>query len=757
MSKLKRNAEGSKRKESVREFRNFKSWEFSRQKRSERFISLFPKALKALGTSINTPTLTLLVKDYISLYEQLTRDEGKIYALRILKTVYGISQRFAVSHSFDILPFRKSDSDGYPLMVKSFKPFLQGSLQDRKCILCILQLFKLQSTECLDYSIDTIVKEGYSTSYKRTSNQAGRYFLYIGKCKPHLGKYPRQVARAWKETLEDMFPTKDLESRIEDLKSLNKVHISYKSGPNGPALGNTWKDFISLRDTPELINSIKKIAASFDNKLLIDTIDEFETNFLSLTEDNTKYTHSRLRLKQEAGAKVRVFAIGDLFTQWALNGLHHYCFRWLSKQSEDGTFDQDRTAAIVKSWGSLGIPNNSEDLTAATDSLPAQGVLWEIACQIVGPNLADEWINLLTNRDFTDPSGKKVRYGTGQPMGFKTSWALLAIWHHAAFRTVLKLNGIQRDPKDPKYVVIGDDSDCISILTKLYNYIVTELCEIGISPTKGFSDETYSPELNPLEGTPHLVVSEFAKRVFVNGYEVTPISPVLIQDGIELPSAFADLLSEAWRRDYFSSTFHPDVCSLALLGYQPDRAIQLASFPLWPALRKEGYWNNSEEFANSTCAKYLIWNKIPSQTLTHFTKIELAKLVEKATNESMSQLTDLIGSLRQDIELDATFENKFSKLPQTNLLIHVFNTLRGDLLYGLIENPGLAGDRSQFANIISKDLRASVQQLRVISDWRDLITEQRDYKKTNDRFEARFLATVYKRIQSELMNALPSF
>lgn len=752
---------GKSRRERRRKLRlsrkqpDYKSWSFSRNRRSERFISLFPKALKALGTDLEIHQLEMLVNCYIATYERLCKHEGKIMALRLLKSCYGIAQRYAVSHCYDSLPFRKSDDDGFPLMVNYVKPFLKGELKDRRCVLCILQLFKLQETECQDYDINTVIQTGFSTDYSSESNLPGRYFLYIGKCKPHLGKFPRTVARAWKETLNEMFPLSEQADRIKQMEKLNKVHISYKSGPNGPALGNAWKDFISIRKSETLLNSIMKIADLTNNELLEKTTVEFSKAFEQRTLEDYPYCHSRLRLKQEPGAKVRVFAIGDFFTQWALGGIHAWCFGWLLKQPEDGTFNQDRTANIVKEWGQLGIPNVSEDLTAATDSLPTRGPLREIAIQIVGKPLADEWINLLINRDFKDPKENSVRYGIGQPMGFKTSWALLAIWHHAVFRTVLKLKRIPRDPNDIRYVVVGDDSDCKSDLASLYNYIVKELCEIKISPTKGFSSETFSSDLNPFVDEPHLVVSEFAKRVFVNGVEITPISPVLIRDGIEHPSAFPDLLSEAFRRDYFSNTSHPDVYSLSQLGFKPRRAIQLASFPLWPA-PFPGYWTE-EKIAEARCEEDVVWNKIPLQTLTHFTKLALAKLVESSINESMVQLTDFIGGLNQRIELNELVENKFSNKPQLDLLVEVFYTLRSNLMFGMVESPGLAGDRGQFTNIISKDLKNSIQELRVLSDWQDLIAEARDYKKTNDRFEARFLSQVYNRIKCDLISTLATF
>jgi hypothetical protein len=48
----------------------------------------------------------------------------------------------------------------------------------------------------------------------------------------------------------------------------------------------------------------------------------------------------RLCLKEEAAGKIRVFAMVDAFTQWALKPLHIMVVERLRKVVSDGTFDQ---------------------------------------------------------------------------------------------------------------------------------------------------------------------------------------------------------------------------------------------------------------------------------------------------------------------------------------------------------------------------------------------------------------------------------
>jgi hypothetical protein len=75
----------------------------------------------------------------------------------------------------------------------------------------------------------------------------------------------------------------------------------------------------------------------------------------------------KLAIKEEAAGKVRVFAMVDPWTQWALSPLHKLLFKMLSKIPMDGTFNQLKPLDRVP-WGKA--PIYSFDLSAATDRLP---------------------------------------------------------------------------------------------------------------------------------------------------------------------------------------------------------------------------------------------------------------------------------------------------------------------------------------------------------------------------------------------------
>jgi len=87
----------------------------------------------------------------------------------------------------------------------------------------------------------------------------------------------------------------------------------------------------------------------------------FDPNFLG-----------KLALLNEAAGKVRVIAVVDPLTQWALRPLHKWLMAILSKIPQDGTFDQyqpiQRLNSLVRKSKDKFV--GSADMSAATDRLP---------------------------------------------------------------------------------------------------------------------------------------------------------------------------------------------------------------------------------------------------------------------------------------------------------------------------------------------------------------------------------------------------
>jgi hypothetical protein len=228
----------------------------------------------------------------------------------------------------------------------------------------------------------------------------------------------------------------------------------------------------------------------------------------------------KIGLKLEAAGKVRIFAMVDPWTQWALSPLHKDIFRQLRHLSTDGTFNQMRPLKRVP-FNKTSI--YSFDLTAATDRLPLflqEGLL----ADHITPYFAHHWAKLLTHREYSLPkqnnySGLKypkiwpnsVKYTVGQPMGALSSWAMLAMTHHYIVQYCAWSSGVT--PKDKlflEYALLGDD--IIIWNTPVAKKYLTVMKVLGL-------EVNLSKSIISSKG----VGLEFAKRTLINGIDVSPI------------------------------------------------------------------------------------------------------------------------------------------------------------------------------------------------------------------------------------------
>jgi len=227
---------------------------------------------------------------------------------------------------------------------------------------------------------------------------------------------------------------------------------------------------------------------------------------------NPKSSIGRLSLKIEPG-KVRVFAIVDIVTQWALKPLHKGIFAFLKTLKTDATFDQNR--GLKQFFQSLpkGRTVYSFDLSAATDRLPIS--IQRIILNWVIPGLGDNWFTVLSKRAYglTDKRFRvdtAVRYGTGQPMGAYSSWAMLALTHHlilqyCAFMIKGKLKWFE------EYCVLGDDIIIGDTEVALfYHKFMVETMKVKINLSKSV--------ISPIGW------GEFAKRITNGQIDISPLS-----------------------------------------------------------------------------------------------------------------------------------------------------------------------------------------------------------------------------------------
>lgn len=230
---------------------------------------------------------------------------------------------------------------------------------------------------------------------------------------------------------------------------------------------------------------------------------------------NGSKANGRLSVKIEPAGKARVFALVDYWTQVALKPLHEWIFSVLREIPQDGTFNQMKPVKRLLTVVSSDQKIYSFDLSAATDRLPVllQGL---VLCQIFGRQFAACWRALLCNRNYylganhvrkagLGSKGKNLRYAVGQPMGALSSWAMLALTHHA----MVQFASYRAGNKGwfDRYAVLGDDIVIADDRVALEYRKFCEFIGLGIGIAKSL--EARGKTL------------EFAKKFFFRGEHVS--------------------------------------------------------------------------------------------------------------------------------------------------------------------------------------------------------------------------------------------
>jgi hypothetical protein len=302
----------------------------------------------------------------------------------------------------------------------------------------------------------------------------------------------------------------------------------------GPSCGFKNLDYYTLRvKYPDLRSAIitfateikhvkflNKFVNSADGILFPSHLQSVIPKDPSLMEIANGAELGRLCTKYEAAGKIRVFAIGDIWSQWVLKPLHDFMFDILRKIPSDSTFDQEASleSFIQENKGSLFW---SFDLKSATDMIPKQLYI-DMLTGLIGSKAAGAWSKIM-DRPFLLPKeildkgnyirdygSNTIRYTRGQPMGLLSSWASLALLHHCIVSFAFHL--IKPGAKVPShyYRVLGDD---IVIANKDLADSYSHVCDtlgITLSIPKSFRETT---------------IANFASQVISNsGENFSPIS-----------------------------------------------------------------------------------------------------------------------------------------------------------------------------------------------------------------------------------------
>jgi hypothetical protein len=349
---------------------------------------------------------------------------------------------------------------------------------------------------------------------------------------------------------------------------------------------------------------------------VLDLLNEAGTYPLELSESRySKIPLGKIGQKEEAAGKMRIFAMVDPVTQWAMRPLHRLLFKILKTHQMDGTFDQLKPLNRVP----YGKPLYSLDLSAATDRLPLLLQQLLLNDLIKNEDFVESWGQLLVGRsyrykDFDAGSIIDLKYAVGQPMGALSSWAMLAYTHHfivqaAAWRAgVIRVGRLFKD-----YAILGDD---ICIFNK---HVALQYLKIvrALGVECNLSKSIISPSGTGIE---------FAKKTFYKGVNVSPTPFAEFAEALQSLTALME-----YSRKYklsFSSTV-----AVAGFGYKVLGGLNKPINKLNARVRVLKFSFNlplTEDLLPSYLHKITKWLKLPQVPVifNHWIKEEYSKLQE---------------------------------------------------------------------------------------------------------------------------------
>lgn len=294
-----------------------------------------------------------------------------------------------------------------------------------------------------------------------------------------------------------------------------EFHFTSKSGPNGHALWTSMLDYQLIRDIPSLFESIKTLGGSklseVMDKLSFPGFAEEFNKFVAMKPSNSNNLKFRRLVNfSDKEDKVRIIAILDYFSQTALKSLNDSLFKILRTIPQDCTHEQGKPFSGKYNLGicDKGHHFTSIDLTSATDRFPIS-VIKKVLSKLVPHNVADAWENIMVGHPFLVPNRKGssfVRYGRGNPMGAYSSWASFALAHHFIMYIACRMSNIPF--KKAKYAILGDDIIIGNDLLDMNYRILLRSIDVPFNQSKTHKS---------------FIGYEFAKRLFYNGDEVSPL------------------------------------------------------------------------------------------------------------------------------------------------------------------------------------------------------------------------------------------
>lgn len=470
-------------------------------------IKQFHATLAGFATLFNRDINSLIVV-WSDIYYTRKKFRGKVDAVKFVKELNSVAERYAMRQPITPLPWTKSDNNGFPLCLRQFKSWLRSD-QDFDVVIA-LSVMRTCELLMLPISQDISTVTESSTA---DSNAIKSVIDFI----PKWTKKFRQLS------LPEM-----------------KYHVTVKNGPNGHALHTSDSDISAVIRSPLLFRAIQIVQDKLNDKHPMEVT-------LKDIVSRQGATHSKLTQFPEKAGKTRTIAVVDYYSQRCLKPLHEGIMHKLKYMVSDGTFSHDNVGTYAKQKTKEKSSINCFDLSAATDRFPREiqkALLNEL---IKDRDLANSLWTILAERTFRVAwSGEEVTYNCGQPMGAYSSWPLFALAHHllveySAYKTGTKQIKL-------KYRLIGDD--VIITDQRVADYYAKLITTLGVEINLA---KTVS---SPIDA--QFSCAEVAKQIYLNGRNLTPLTPGFMRD-VKKPYMFNTCLEVLYRRYRFMDTITPSV------------------------------------------------------------------------------------------------------------------------------------------------------------------------------------------------------
>jgi hypothetical protein len=450
---------------------------------------------KATG---HLPLTRKAMKEYSSFTDRLTKHHGKRTCVKVLKDLFSRTKLSAVGVKIESCTYggiwlKPNKTTGLPSTLPSLSLLLVRDEWGKRLACSITS-----QVEAMRLPPSTDIRSITDPSTARRES---------------LDTWSRLVEDYSSKVWKKVFSIADREDRY---------HTSTSAGPNGGAslissiydakyfvTSDIWEQYQYWCDVLDR-GDLKKMIVNCHN---------------SLTELRAKYKHlnkiasrkeplkpAKLIYLADKAGKTRVVYCLSWWVQELLHPLHRGLYRLLYTIKQDGTKSHSEAASIVKQWTAEGKKLWSIDLTSATDRFPKELQI-SVIKGLLGDNVSKVWSQIMAIKPWSEPHKQYISYSVGQPMGAKTSWAIFALTHHTVLRIITDSHGLFEKP----YVIIGDDI-VISNEKVALDYIKF-LEDLGIPYSK---DKTIFPKENGPSN------AEFAKRIFCNGLELSPLTVSLV-------------------------------------------------------------------------------------------------------------------------------------------------------------------------------------------------------------------------------------